>query len=201
MKIVKLLSLISLLLLVTNCASIVDGSNQVISINSNVQGADVYINGIMVGKTPFSGQVKKQKDTQVRIQKKGYTSQTLLMSTSLPTAFWGNIITGGFLGSTTDYATGAAYEYAPNNYFLHIEKENADSEEKAQSAKSREIAKFVLINRNQLVNEIYRGQGEYLDALLKLKGKDQNRHEYISELQSLVVIDPGSISLAINLSK
>lgn len=201
MNFIKIFSFLFLTFLITNCASIIEGTDQAVSINSNVQGAKVYINGSMVGKTPYNGQIKKKSDTQVRIEKEGYTSQTLTMNTSLPTAFWGNIIFGGFTGSTTDFVSGAAYEYSPNNYFLHIEKEKASNEERAQADQMNKTTKFVLINRNQLINDIYRGDGEYLDALIKLKDKNKDRNKYISQLQSWVALEMSVAEFALKVSR
>ncbi len=196
MKFTKLVAVFSLMFLVTNCASIIDGSEQLVSVNSNIQGAEVYVNGLLVGKTPFSGKIKKKNNSQVRIQKEGYTTQTITMSTSLPVSFWGNVISGGLLGSTTDYASGAAYEYSPNNYFLHIEKENADKEEKAAAEKANKVTQFVLINHNQLVKEIARGSGEYLDGLIRLKERETNRSDFISQMQTLITTHLAATELA-----
>ncbi len=200
MKLMRLAVILSLMFLVTNCASIIDGSNQVVSVNSNVQGADVYINGILVGKTPFSGQVKNKNNTQVRVEKKGYTTQTITLSTSLPVSFWGNVISGGFLGSTTDFASGAAYQYSPNNYFLHIEKEDATKEEKVQSKLIERVNQYVLINHNQLVKEISRGSGEYLDGLIRLKAKENSRSMFVAQMQKLVAKNMGVTDLARKIS-
>lgn len=106
----------------SGCASIVGGTSQVVSINSNVKGADVIVNGANVGTTPYNGPVKRGKSTTVTIQKTGYDSKTITLNTEIESIFWGNIIIGGVLGSTTDLSTGAMYKYAPATLQIDLEK-------------------------------------------------------------------------------
>ena len=96
------------------CASIVDGSSQVVSFNSNPNSARVVVDGAEIGTTPLSTQIKRSNDTVVMFRKDGYADQTITLQTKLNPWFWGNIIFGGFLGSTTDGISGAVREYAPN---------------------------------------------------------------------------------------
>ncbi len=107
--------------LTAGCASVVSGQEQALQINSNVSGADVLIDGVLVGKTPFSGQVKKGAKTTLTVRKDGFKERTVQMSTEIEGAFWGNIIIGGVLGSSTDYGTGAMYRYAPNVIQVDLE--------------------------------------------------------------------------------
>ena len=108
------------LLVVSGCSTIIKGSSQVVSIDSNVKGADVKVNGQLIGKTPFSGQIKRGSSTEVTLSKEGYDSKTIIMSTNVEPVFFGNVFCGGFIGSTTDAATGAMYNYAPATYNLDL---------------------------------------------------------------------------------
>jgi hypothetical protein len=103
------------------CASVVSGQEQALQVNSNVTGADVLINGVLVGKTPFSGQVKKGAKTSLTLRKEGFMERTIQMSTEIEGAFWGNIVIGGVLGSSTDYGTGAMYKFSPNVIQVDLE--------------------------------------------------------------------------------
>jgi hypothetical protein len=110
---VRLASLFFALFVFAGCATIVKGTNQTVSINSNVNGAEVIVNGERVGVTPFTGPIKRKSGTTVTVQKLGYQTKTITLTTEIESVFWGNIIIGGVLGSTTDLATGAMYYYAP----------------------------------------------------------------------------------------
>jgi len=104
------------------CSTLVNGTSQMVSINSDVPEAEVMVNGVSVGKTPFSGKIKRSGKTEIKVSKEGYDPVIIKPQTDLPSAFWGNIICGGFLGSTTDAASGATNEYAPNTFYVNLKK-------------------------------------------------------------------------------
>ena len=106
---------------VAGCSTIVSGQEQALQINSNVSGADVLLNGVLIGKTPFSGQVKKSATASVTVRKDGFKERTVQLATEVEGSFWGNIIIGGLPGSSTDYGTGAMYKYAPNVIQVDLE--------------------------------------------------------------------------------
>lgn len=105
--------------LVSGCSTIVNGKSQSITIDSNVKGAEVLINQVVVGQTPFVGQAPRGSAPQITVRKEGFESRTVVADTGFEPIFWGNIIIGGFLGSTTDAASGSMYKYSPAS--LNIE--------------------------------------------------------------------------------
>ncbi len=125
-RILGLVSIVCLGLVFAGCATIVGGTSQNVSINSNVKGADVIVNGETVGKTPYNGPIKRGKTTTVTLQKDGYDPKTITLSTEIESIFWGNIIIGGVLGSTTDLATGGMYKYAPATLQIDLDKAQAE---------------------------------------------------------------------------
>ena len=111
-KILIAFSLVLSTLLLTNCASIVSGSQQELTIDSYPQDTDVYINGSPKGITPLTIKVGRDVTKQrIEIQKEGYQSSPVNLSTKVNPWFWGNIIIGGLLGSSTDSSTGANSAY------------------------------------------------------------------------------------------
>jgi len=120
----KFSSLIAALFIVSlvGCSTVMNGTSQLVSINSDVTEADVMVNGVSVGKTPFSGKIKRSNKTEIKVSKTGYETVVITPETSLPVAFWGNIIIGGLLGSTTDGVSGAVYEYKPNTFYVNLKK-------------------------------------------------------------------------------
>ena len=61
------------------------------------------------------------------IRKEGYKEFSTTMSTTLNGWFFGNIVLGGLPGSTTDAATGAMHEYAPNQFLVALEPEGSNA--------------------------------------------------------------------------
>ena len=120
----KFSSLIAALFIVSlvGCSTVMNGTSQMVSINADVSEADVMVNGVSVGKTPFSGKIKRSNKTEIKVSKTGYETVVITPETKLPVAFWGNIIIGGVLGSTTDGVSGAVYEYKPNTFYVNLKK-------------------------------------------------------------------------------
>ena len=133
-KLVQVSGIAAIVLAMSGCATIVKGDKQTVSINSNVRGAKVFVNGEQVGTTPFTGQIKRKSGTTVTLNKDGFESKTVTMTTEIESVFWGNIISGGGVGSTTDLTTGAMYYYAPAT--LQIDLQRADSETDSSARRS-----------------------------------------------------------------
>ena len=101
-------------------ATIFKGTNQAITIDSQPEGAKVYVDGQLRGRTPLSISMKKSLSTHTfRVVKKGYASVTRTLDKSYDPVALANII---WDLSTTDMLTGAAFEYSPNNYMVELEK-------------------------------------------------------------------------------
>ncbi len=103
-------------------ASIISGSNQNVTFNSNPEGATVMIDGVASCTTPCTVSLGKAKgEKTVSFKKEGYETFSMPMTTSyngvaLLNIFWDL--------STTDLITGAAWNYAPNNYFSELKKKD-----------------------------------------------------------------------------
>jgi hypothetical protein len=104
----------------SGCATIVVGKTQVLTIDSNIRDAEVVVNGKVIGVTPYTGPVERGSTTTVTLRKPGYSNKTMTLNTEVEPVFFGNIICGGFFGSTTDNATGAMYKYAPATINLDL---------------------------------------------------------------------------------
>jgi uncharacterized protein YceK len=101
----------------TGCASIVNGTNQSVSVKTApAQGAMCSLENDKgkwyVNQTPGSVTVHRSyKDLVVNCQKQGYqSSQTKVTSKTKGMAF-GNILFGGVIGAGVDMADGSAYDY------------------------------------------------------------------------------------------
>jgi hypothetical protein len=119
-KFLFLLAMGAAALQLSACASIIQGTTQTVRIDSNVRGAQVSINGVVAGITPLSTQLKRASNTMVQVSSPGFETQMIMLATQTEPWFWGNILIGGFFGSTTDAASGAMYMYAPDSYMLPL---------------------------------------------------------------------------------
>lgn len=120
LKSIITISFASTLLLLTGCATVFKGTDQVLTITSDPDGATVRIDGKPVGVTPLSTKVKKNSADSIMIEKDGFRTETMPLDkkfdgVTLLSFFWD-------LG-TTDFVTGAAYEYQPSTYHFKMKKD------------------------------------------------------------------------------
>lgn len=114
-------------LFLTGCATIISGTNQTLTFNSDVDDVEVYVDGALIGKTPVSASFKKNKVKSVMFKKSGYEAVTRQITTSydnvaLLSIFWDL--------STTDMISGAAFEYEPGAIYVQMPK--TENEETAE---------------------------------------------------------------------
>jgi hypothetical protein len=104
----------------SGCATIFKGSDQAVTFNSEPSGAEVYVDGKMIGVTPITAKLRKNTYDTLMIKKDGYQTQTGVLEkkydgVALLNIFWDL--------STTDFVSGAAFEYVPNTYMFSLKKE------------------------------------------------------------------------------
>jgi hypothetical protein len=189
-----------LVLSISGCATIVDGTSQPVTINSEPNRAKVFINGVQVGVTPLTIQVKRSKTTVVMAKKDGYEEQQLPLQTKMNGYFWGNFVSGGVLGSTIDYASDAMVEYSPNMYFFSLEPIRKSDADTFRLNEEKRVRQFILVNHAHLTQDLAMGKGEYLFSLFDLLAvRETPRREIIQRLKLLAAAhrDPPSFAEAV----
>ncbi len=99
------------------CSSIIEGTSQQISINTNPAGASCTLlrEGQPIGAvttTPGGVLIKKTKyDITIQCDKPGFLQATYLNHSGAAGATFGNIIAGGGIGWAVDSASGADNKY------------------------------------------------------------------------------------------
>jgi hypothetical protein len=111
---------IVIIFLLGSCATVFKGTTQEISFETSPSGAKVYLDGDMIGTTPLSMPLKKNKYKSFRVELEGYQTIQRQMDkeydlVALLNIFWDL--------STTDLLTGAAFEYAKNSYYIELQKQ------------------------------------------------------------------------------
>ncbi|MGB4101446.1 MAG: hypothetical protein WBK91_06025 [Alphaproteobacteria bacterium] len=113
-------------ILLSGCASIIEGRSQQITINTNPAGADCTLirNGTPLGHvnpTPGGIYIEKTKyDMTIECAKEGYDKATYMNKSGVAGATVGNIVAGGLIGWGVDSATGADNKYdSPVNLTLN----------------------------------------------------------------------------------
>lgn len=103
------------------CATIVKGSHQKVPIASDPPGANVLVDGSLVGQTPLNLEMKRKNDHLVTIEKTGYRPKSIAVVKDVGGAVWGNIIAGGLIGWGVDASTGAQYNLTPKTISVSLE--------------------------------------------------------------------------------
>lgn len=108
------------LIALTSCASIVDGSNQSLSVETishgrEVAGANCTLKndkGTWFVSTPGTVTVHRSyDDLNVKCTDAGYEPALITSASSTKGMAFGNILFGGLIGAGIDMSTGAAYDY------------------------------------------------------------------------------------------
>ena len=108
----------------TGCASIVSGTNQVVSVETlhasgPVTGATCKLEndkGVYYVTTPGTVTVHRAYgDMNVQCEKLGFDPGLATIKSATKGMMAGNILVGGFIGAGVDAATGAGYDY-PNTF-------------------------------------------------------------------------------------
>lgn len=164
----------------SGCASIISGTNQAVTIDSNVQGATVSIEGNNVGVTPYSGKIARKKESIAVVSKTGYVSQPVTLTTSfnpltiLSICCWD-------LG-TTDCITGACWEYAPNSYYVNLRPAGSSLN---QFQRDTQLKAFAMTYHGDFQTELAAGAGAKISALRGTFFKGMSQDEVVAMLRSI----------------
>lgn len=110
-------------LLMAGCASVIKGTSQTVTFNSNPEGAEVLVDGIPFGATPLSVKLAKNKYSNITFKKEGYKPRSMVLEKQFDGIALINIV---WDFSTTDLITGAIYEYSPSQYYVDLKKVGSD---------------------------------------------------------------------------
>jgi len=184
MKSAHLVPVCLLGLTVGGCATIISGTSQIMTVNANVDGAEVHLiteaGEELLGTTPLTTRVKRGQEGTLRVRAEGYRPYQSALNKKINTVFWVNILSGGGFGSTTDYASGAMYEYEPSTYMVSLQPVEQSNEERNDWQRRERLRSFVLLNNDALVTDLAAGDGEYIDVLVHvLAVKPEDRAEAI----------------------
>lgn len=119
----KITLLSSLLIVLTSCASIVNGTQQSVSVSTgNVAGATCELENNkgkwFIPNTPGSVTVHRSyNDLVVVCKKKNYRNAVKHVTSSTKPMAFGNVVFGGVIGAGVDMANGSAYDYPVN---IHV---------------------------------------------------------------------------------
>ncbi len=126
MKKVLSLGLVALFLLTfSNCATIIHGSKQSVSISSSPTKALVVIDGRNEGSTPITVALSRKDHHSVEINLDGYLPYETTFTRKVDGWIVGNIVFGGLIGLAVDAITGGMYKLTPDQ--IQADMKNGNS--------------------------------------------------------------------------
>lgn len=164
----RTISIISILFVTTSllsgCATVLSGTTQSVTFESDPSGAEVRIDDRLIGVTPTNVTLQKGKTRTVSFSKEGYKTVEREIAQSfnglaiVSTIFWD-------LG-TTDAISGAMWYYNPDSFYVQL----VDQDESEASLDRREseqrMISIVLNHYPEFSQDLVRGEGQYLSALM-----------------------------------
>lgn len=149
----------------SGCATLFSDGEQLIKVTSNVDGANVMLDGESVGHTPY--EFTLDRDTferhEITLTATGYDSETVNIRKNFnTTALWN--CTSWFWWST-DALSGNMIEYDPGAYYIELHKSTGRA-----PLEQRQLAYFVVMNHHRFLHDVSRREGEYLRTAAHLAG-------------------------------
>ena len=148
------------LILLGACASIVEGTTQTVTVNTDPAGATCKLNRgttvvAVVNPTPGSVAIDKSKDdVSVICEKDGHQSSATAFGSEFQGMTFGNIIFGGLIGVAIDAGSGAMHKYPsevtvvlPPNKFATAAERDAFFERQKTRVRSEADAEIAKINQ------------------------------------------------------
>ncbi len=119
-----MIALVASITSLTGCMTIVRGSKQSVSVDSNPQGAAIIINGSQVGTTPMSIKLARKDNHQIFVEHNGRRQAFSITSSTegggVAGSAVGNLVAGGIIGFGIDAATGAMDELTPSSVYAEF---------------------------------------------------------------------------------
>jgi len=166
-----------------SCATIMNGKTQRLTINSNISDATVKIDGQIVGRTPFLGDMPREnKNRVISVEYTDFYAQPQYMNVKTNSTFLlGNILCGGVylstFSTTTDFISGAVYEYEPSTFYFHFTDEYGSNTDEIL------IRKYAMLNHSLIALDAQEENGDYICALADLMNSRLEREKAITEIQ------------------
>lgn len=113
----------------SGCATIFNGTEQDVTLNSDPSGAKILIGGATRGTTPATLSLIKPglDDKRVTFVKEGYEDRTITLQKKFATASIFNVFGFTLVGFGIDAFSGALFNYHPTEYTTELERETASA--------------------------------------------------------------------------
>lgn len=196
----KKLSLSAIVLALSACGTLINGSSQDIHFDSNVKGVQIVIDGMKVCKTPCVYTMERRSSpVTVMAQKPVYEDQSAVLKSELSKksilnlSFWPSWLTDLFSGGMWQYNRSGVYiemaggepmrrlNYVPYQSVPQYQQQQRGYQQRgyydrysANNVNDTAVRRFSLYNYSGLKAEAMSGKsGDYIKSLAALSGIDE----------------------------
>lgn len=126
MKIIFKLASVAVILgmfwVMSGCATILAGKQANVSFSAEPEGASVYVNGSLMGKTPVQIKLENNKDYTIEFREEGYQTKTVYLDKGIGAGWIILDVVFGLIPVIVDAATGDWNFLTTDNVKVALEK-------------------------------------------------------------------------------
>ncbi len=105
------------------CATLFKGSTEEVNVSSKPVGAEVYVNGVLMGTTPVTLKLKSNKSYTIQFKKDGFLTKSVVLNNSIGTGWLILDVLGGLIPVIVDASTGNWYTLDQDNVNAILEQQ------------------------------------------------------------------------------
>ena len=109
----------------SGCATIFCGKYQDVSVNTDPEGAEVYVDRHKKGVTPIELEIPRKKNATIKLKKEGYRDEFVLIKQRINPLCYLSYLLGPII--LIDYGTGAIWSMTPTDVEITLEPEEPDN--------------------------------------------------------------------------
>jgi len=121
-QIVSVLMVLGVFWGLSGCATILAGKQANVSFSADPEGASVYVNGSLMGKTPVQLKLENNKDYTIEFREEGYQSKTVFLNKGIGAGWIILDVVFGLVPVIVDAATGDWNFLTTDNVKVALEK-------------------------------------------------------------------------------
>lgn len=126
-KAISIIVVFVFIVVLSGCATIMQGTKQSVGISSSPTGAVVIVDNVEKGKTPLVVDLTRKDHHFVKIEMAGYQPYEATFTRSTSGWVWGNIVFGGLIGLAVDAISGGLYKLSPTEIHSILQKEGGSA--------------------------------------------------------------------------
>ena len=128
------LPIISMMLVLTGCETIINGTTQSIGISSKPSCTNVWVDNEFVGNTPLCVDLRRNRNHCIRVELEGYLPYEITCKKRLSGWVFGNLVFGGLPGLCIDTISGGIYFLSPEQVNACLKEETIQISKDAQGS-------------------------------------------------------------------